>query len=287
MESYLKSWSRKKWILWYRQQGGIMEQRDTACVFIFENLKSWSKRFNSRMSVNLPDSWEESLLEMNALQNWIARSMGSSRRVHNRRRRAREGPEGACVLSPPRPGWHMRERRATWRPAVVPSCRRGKVPQVSRTDAAGMFFSCLAEPGVALVRPYGCITLPLWPRIFGMHSTWMQTERNHYWRMQRHVRITNFCCGNWKIAIVVENLTRRRLRGLTMWKDMLKLRWKMLRIGEQKDGAVIQSFKSLLDDHHFKKEELESVGDLPKVRSQIAWNACTWHELVEQTSCGQ
>ena len=41
MESYLKSWSRKKWILWYRQQGGMMEQRDTACVFIFEILKSW------------------------------------------------------------------------------------------------------------------------------------------------------------------------------------------------------------------------------------------------------
>ena len=43
----------------------------------------------------------------------------------------------------------------------------------------------------------------------------------------------------------------------------------MLRTGEQKDGAVIQSFKSLLNDHHFKKEELESVGDLSKVCSQI------------------
>ena len=31
---------------------------------------------------------------------WMARGMGSPRHVHNRRRRTREGPEPACVLSP-------------------------------------------------------------------------------------------------------------------------------------------------------------------------------------------
>ena len=41
-----------------------------------------------------------------------------------------------------------------------------------------------------------------------------------------------------------------------------------------------------LDDHHFKKEELESVGELSKVCSHIDLNACTWHELVALTFFG-
>ena len=39
----------------------------------------------------------------------------------------------------------------------------------------------------------------------------------------------------------------------------------------KKDRATVQSFKSL-HHHHFKKEELESVGKLSKVRSQIVLN---------------
>ena len=43
-----------------------------------------------------------------------------------------------------------------------------------------------------------------------------------------------------------------------------------------------------LDDHHFKKKELESVGELSKVCSQIVLkNACIWHELDDLTFCGQ
>ena len=42
----------------------------------------------------------------------------------------------------------------------------------------------------------------------------------------------------------------------------------MLRTGKQKDRAVIKSFKSL-DDHHFKKEDPESVGEVSKVCAQI------------------
>ena len=37
---------------------------------------------------------------------WMARGMGPPRQVHNRRRRTREGPEPACVLSPLHRGWH-------------------------------------------------------------------------------------------------------------------------------------------------------------------------------------
>ena len=35
-----------------------------------------------------------------------------------------------------------------------------------------------------------------WPCVYEMFSTWMQTERKYYWRLQEDVRITNFC---WKL----------------------------------------------------------------------------------------
>ena len=42
-----------------------------------------------------------------------------------------------------------------------------------------------------------------------------------------------------------------------------------------------------LDDHQFKEEENESVGDLSKACSQIVLKCFFWHELVDQTFYGQ
>ena len=42
-----------------------------------------------------------------------------------------------------------------------------------------------------------------------------------------------------------------------------------------------------IDDHHFKEEEMKSVGELPQVCSQNFWNAYTWHELEDLIFCGQ
>ena len=43
-----------------------------------------------------------------------------------------------------------------------------------------------------------------------------------------------------------------------------------------------------LDDHQFKQEELESFGKLPEsLLTNFLEMACTWHELEDQTFCGQ
>ena len=60
------------------------------------------------------------------IEKVVARGMGSSRRASNRRRRANEGPEPACVSHFCSRAAHVGGRRANQRPAVVPSCRRGK-----------------------------------------------------------------------------------------------------------------------------------------------------------------
>ena len=44
----------------YRHQGGMIKQRETACVFIIKDLKNCRRRSTSRKPVNLRDSWGES-----------------------------------------------------------------------------------------------------------------------------------------------------------------------------------------------------------------------------------
>ena len=57
---------------------------------------------------------------------------------------------------------------------------------------------------------------------------------------------------------------RKFQRGPTTWKDML--------IGEKKKTEQLYKVSSPgLDDHQIKKEELESVGELSEVYSQIVW----------------
>ena len=69
---------------------------------------------------------------------------------------------------------------------------------------------------------------------------------------------------------VGKNLMQRRLRGLTTWRDMLEnaLRGTLKSV----NNKVEQLYKvshPCLDDHQFKKEEFEAVGDLSEVCSQI------------------
>ena len=58
--SYLKNLNRKKRIPWYRHQGGMIKQRETACVYVDRDLKNYRTRSKSRKLVNLVDSWGES-----------------------------------------------------------------------------------------------------------------------------------------------------------------------------------------------------------------------------------
>ena len=67
-----------------------------------------------------------------------------------------------------------------------------------------------------------------------------------------------------------KNLTPRLLCGPTTWKDMLKNALRDTANWQIKETEQLYKVSSLcLDDHHFKKEELGSVGELSKVCSQI------------------
>ena len=81
------------------------------------------------------------------------------------------------------------------------------------------------------------------PSIFGMYSTWMQTEWNS--RIHKDVWITYFCRSNWKVTRMWKSLTQQRWHGLMIWKDMLENALSDAAKWWEKDRAVIQSFKSL------------------------------------------
>ena len=67
-----------------------------------------------------------------------------------------------------------------------------------------------------------------------------------------------------------KNLTPRLLCGPTTWKDMLKNALRDTANWQIKKTEQLYKVSSLcMDDHHFKKEELGSVGELSKVCSQI------------------
>ena len=74
-----------------------------------------------------------------------------------------------------------------------------------------------------------------WPRIFGMHSTWMQTERNFFCHVRKKVRFTNFCWINWKIARVGETSRKNCRVVIRCGRTCEKARLKNFRPGEQKD----------------------------------------------------
>ena len=106
-----------------------------------------------------------------------------------------------------------------------------------------------------------------WPRIFGMHSTWMHTERNFYRRVQKNVRITNFFCSNWKITRVWE-ISRKNSRVASWYgRSREKVCGKILRTGQHKDWAIVQShvWRTITS----RKKNRRRLENCPKCAPQI------------------
>ena len=118
----------------------------------------------------------------------------------------------------------------------------------------------------------------------------------NWWKMfiltnQLHFLITyiwdEFLLEPLKNYLSGKSLTQSRLRGPTMWKDMLKMRVKILRFGEQKDRAAVLSFKLQLGWSSLQERGAWISGRIVKSVHKLSWNACTWHELVGLAFFGQ
>ena len=123
---------------------------------------------------------------------------------------------------------------------------------------------------------------------------WKYDEKHWYWRIDViswPSVLTYFCWSDWKITCLGK-ASRENSGGIWSY-DMEKHARKCVeRYCELADKKVEQLHKvsnPCLDDHQFKQEELESVGEFAKVCSQICLamlvlgtNWTTWHSVVSQ-----
>ena len=103
--------------------------------------------------------------------------------------------------------------------------------------------------------------------ILGMHSTTMSNKQRYCGQSQSHVRIANF--SGWE----QKNFHTVRTFRISSWSDMEGHAKKCVeRYCELANKTTQQLYKvctPCIDDHHFKEEEMKSVGELSQVCSQI------------------
>ena len=106
-----------------------------------------------------------------------------------------------------------------------------------------------------------------WSCILGMHSTTMWNKQRYCGQLQNHVWIANFRGKNWKIPCS-ENIR------ISSWScdvegHAQKCVERYCELAITKTQQLYKVSTPCIDDHHFKEEELKSVGELSKVCWQI------------------
>ena len=107
------------------------------------------------------------------------------------------------------------------------------------------------------------------PRKFGMYSAWMQTKWNNCRTTQEDVWFAYVCWSNWQSTGM--GVTSREHWSVVP-RHGRTCSTCVERYCELANKKVVQLYKvssPCLDDHQFRQEELESVGELSQVCSQI------------------
>ena len=82
--------------------------------------------------------------------------------------------------------------------------------------------------------------------------------------------------------------TRKQSLGLMTWQVMRRnVRNDIANCQTKRQSTCKKVSSPCLNDHQFKQEELESVGECQKFAHRLSWNACTWHELDDLTFNGR
>ena len=95
--------------------------------------------------------------------------------------------------------------------------------------------------------------------------------KNHYWRVQTNVRITNVCHRTWKKKLTVSEKPHANtvVWSYDMEENAKKCVERYCELANKKTEHLYKVSTPCLDGQHFNKEELESMGELSKECSQI------------------
>ena len=116
-----------------------------------------------------------------------------------------------------------------------------------------------------LTNPHHFLTMYTWD-VFSVNANQMQQSSNNIRRCLNHV----FQLEKKK-NYRVENISRANCSLVLRHEGTCsKMRWAILWTGKRERGATLHKVSNpCLDDHQFKQEEIESVGELSEVWSQI------------------
>ena len=102
----------------------------------------------------------------------------------------------------------------------------------------------------------------------GVCSKTMWNKQRYCWQSQSHVRIANFCGGIREITIPSKSsYFFMVLRHGWSCKEVCVERY--CELANKTTQQLYKVSTPCIDDHHFKEEEMKSVGELSQVRSQI------------------
>ena len=106
-----------------------------------------------------------------------------------------------------------------------------------------------------------------WLCILGMHSKTMWNKQRYCGQLQNHVRIANFSGWNRKTSILRES----SYFFMVLWYGghAKKCGERYCELANKTTQQLYKVSTPCIDHHHFKEEELKSVGELLQVCSQI------------------
>ena len=106
-----------------------------------------------------------------------------------------------------------------------------------------------------------------WSCVFGMYWKTIWNKQRFFWQLQIRVWIQNFRRSNWKTALLKKTF-------ISSWSFDMEghaKKWveRYCELGNRTTQQFYKVSTPCIDDHHFKEEDMKSVGKLSKVCSQI------------------
>ena len=95
----------------------------------------------------------------------------------------------------------------------------------------------------------------------------MWNKQSYCWQLQNHVWIKNFRRSNWKITMLGKS--EYLFVVLCMESHGKKCVERYCELANKTTQQLYKVSTPCIDDHHFKEEEMKSVGELSQVCSQI------------------
>ena len=106
-------------------------------------------------------------------------------------------------------------------------------------------------------------------------------------RKYKDVRIANFCWSNWKITRVGKTSRKKQSHGPMTWKDMPGNALRDTVIWQTKKWSNYTKFQIFVwMTINSNRKNLNQWEDYHKYDHKLSWNACSWHELGDQTFHG-